>query len=77
MSRAAASSKVTQAVTQMDQVTQQNAARVVESASAAAALEEQAITLADAVATIPSGGRQLRRAGNLIHGKGDLDCQTA
>jgi hypothetical protein len=41
--------QVTQAVTQMDQVTQQNAALVVESASAAAALEEQAITLADAV----------------------------
>jgi hypothetical protein len=34
----------------LDQVTQQNAALVVESASAAAALEEQAITLADAVA---------------------------
>jgi methyl-accepting chemotaxis protein-4 (peptide sensor receptor) len=34
----------------MDQVTQQNAALVEESASAATALEEQAITLADAVA---------------------------
>ncbi|OJH84044.1 methyl-accepting chemotaxis protein [Serratia marcescens] len=42
--------QVTQAVTQMDQVTQQNAAQVEESASAATALEEQAITLADAVA---------------------------
>ncbi|EMB2735275.1 Tar ligand binding domain-containing protein [Serratia marcescens] len=42
--------QVTQAVTQMDQVTQQNAALVEESASAATALEEQAITLADAVA---------------------------
>ncbi len=36
--------QVTQAVTQMDQVTQQNAALVEESASAATALEEQAIT---------------------------------
>ncbi|ENW5165760.1 methyl-accepting chemotaxis protein [Serratia marcescens] len=42
--------QVTQAVTQMDQVTQQNAALVEESASAATVLEEQAITLADAVA---------------------------
>ncbi|MGQ8773989.1 methyl-accepting chemotaxis protein [Serratia sp. NA_112.1] len=42
--------QVTQAVTQMDQVTQQNAALVEEAASAAVALEEQAITLADAVA---------------------------
>ncbi|WP_439067474.1 methyl-accepting chemotaxis protein [Serratia ureilytica] len=42
--------QVTQAVTQMDQVTQQNAALVEESASAATALEEQAIILADAVA---------------------------
>ncbi|AKG71946.1 methyl-accepting chemotaxis protein [Serratia fonticola] len=42
--------QVTQAVTQMDQVTQQNAALVEQAASAAAALEEQAITLADAVA---------------------------
>ncbi|MCP1104387.1 methyl-accepting chemotaxis protein [Serratia nevei] len=42
--------QVTQAVTQMDQVTQQNASLVEESASAAATLEEQAITLADAVA---------------------------
>jgi methyl-accepting chemotaxis protein-4 (peptide sensor receptor) len=41
--------QVTQAVTQMDQVTQQNAALVEEAASAATALEEQAITLADAV----------------------------
>ncbi|MDW5498759.1 methyl-accepting chemotaxis protein [Pseudomonas lundensis] len=41
--------QVTQAVTQMDQVTQQNAALVEEAASAAVALEEQAIILADAV----------------------------
>nr|AAA24798.1 tas [Klebsiella aerogenes] len=41
--------QVTQALPRY-QVTQQNAALVVESASAAAALEEQAITLADAVA---------------------------
>ncbi len=43
--------QITQAVSQMDQVTQQNAALVEESAAAAASLERQARVLAQAVAT--------------------------
>ena len=42
--------QVNQAITQMDQVTQQNAALVEEAAAAAQSLEEQARTLAQAVA---------------------------
>jgi methyl-accepting chemotaxis protein len=42
--------QVNQAITQMDQVTQQNAALVEEAAAAAESLEEQARTLAQAVA---------------------------
>jgi methyl-accepting chemotaxis protein-4 (peptide sensor receptor) len=74
--------QVTQAVTQMDQVTQQNAALVVESASAASALEEQAITLADAVAVFrladdnfvaPENGASAASSSL----KESQDCQTA
>ncbi len=43
--------QINQAVTQMDEVTQQNAALVEQSAAAAQALEEQAVSLRDAVAT--------------------------
>jgi methyl-accepting chemotaxis protein len=43
-------SQVGVAVTTLDQMTQQNAALVEESASAAASLREQATSLADAVA---------------------------
>jgi methyl-accepting chemotaxis protein len=42
--------QVNQAVTQMDEVTQQNAALVEQAAAAAGALEEQAQRLSDAVA---------------------------
>ncbi|AWO79770.1 MULTISPECIES: methyl-accepting chemotaxis protein [Serratia] len=56
--------QVTQAVTQMDQVTQQNAALVEESASAATALEEQAITLADAVAVFRLADDNVVASGN-------------
>ncbi|RIQ47777.1 chemotaxis protein, partial [Bordetella avium] len=42
--------QVNRAVTQMDEVTQQNAALVEESAAAAASLQEQAQRLAEAVA---------------------------
>ncbi|TXE41345.1 HAMP domain-containing protein [Serratia marcescens] len=56
--------QVTQAVTQMDQVTQQNAALVEESASAATALEEQAITLADAVAVFRLADDNFVASGN-------------
>ncbi|HAT4997989.1 Tar ligand binding domain-containing protein [Serratia marcescens] len=76
--------QVTQAVTQMDQVTQQNAALVEESASAATALEEQAITLADAVAVFrladdnfvaPGTGNSNNAVSPVV--KEAQDCQTA
>jgi methyl-accepting chemotaxis protein len=41
--------QINQAITQMDQVTQQNAALVEEAAAAAASLQEQAGSLVDAV----------------------------
>ena len=69
--------QVTQAVTQMDQVTQQNAALVVESASAAAALEEQAITLADAVAVFRLADDNFVAPETSSTVKETLDCQTA
>jgi methyl-accepting chemotaxis protein len=56
--------QVNEAIAQMDQVTQQNAALVEEAAAAAASLEEQAATLASAaagfklVADAPSGRRR-------------------
>ena len=74
--------QVTQAVTQMDQVTQQNAALVEESASAATALEEQAITLADAVAVFRLADDNVVAPGNSNNAvspvvKEAQDCQTA
>ncbi|HGW3587143.1 TPA: methyl-accepting chemotaxis protein [Serratia marcescens] len=74
--------QVTQAVTQMDQVTQQNAALVEESASAATALEEQAITLADAVAVFRLADDNFVAPGNSNNAvspvvKEAQDCQTA
>jgi methyl-accepting chemotaxis protein-4 (peptide sensor receptor) len=74
--------QVTQAVTQMDQVTQQNAALVEESASAAAALEEQAITLADAVAVFRLADDNFSAPDNnndlvLTLGKEAPICQTS
>ncbi len=47
--------QVNQAVTQLDQMTQQNAALVEESAAAAASMREQAARLAEAVATFRIG----------------------
>ncbi|QDZ30101.1 methyl-accepting chemotaxis protein [Noviherbaspirillum sp. UKPF54] len=47
---------VNQAISQMDQVTQQNAALVEESAAAAASLEEKARSLAQAVAVFKTSG---------------------
>jgi methyl-accepting chemotaxis protein len=61
--------QVNEAIAQMDQVTQQNAALVEEAAAAAASLEEQAATLASAaagfklVADAPSGRRRPVAAG--------------
>jgi methyl-accepting chemotaxis protein-1 (serine sensor receptor) len=57
--------QVNVAVTQMDQVTQQNAALVEEAAAAAEAMREQAQNLADAVAVFRTGtqdGRNVARA---------------
>jgi len=47
--------QVNEAVTQMDQVTQQNAALVEESAAAASSLQEQAVRLAEAVSVFKVG----------------------
>lgn len=74
--------QVTQAVTQMDQVTQQNAALVEEAASAAAALEDQAITLADAVSVFRLADDNFAAPGNNQDAvspvvKETSDCQTA
>ncbi|MBJ2064510.1 methyl-accepting chemotaxis protein [Serratia odorifera] len=74
--------QVTQAVTQMDQVTQQNAALVEEAASAAAALEEQAITLADAVAVFRLADDNFSVADShqqsvAVEVKEHADCQQA
>ncbi|QGH63158.1 methyl-accepting chemotaxis protein [Serratia proteamaculans] len=74
--------QVTQAVTQMDQVTQQNAALVEEAASAAVALEEQAITLADAVAVFRLADDNFTAPANSQNAVSPVvkeapDCQTA
>lgn len=74
--------QVTQAVTQMDQVTQQNAALVEEAASAAAALEDQAITLADAVSVFRLADDNIiltenPNNGALSMGKEVIECQNA
>ncbi|WP_329906793.1 methyl-accepting chemotaxis protein [Serratia quinivorans] len=74
--------QVTQAVTQMDQVTQQNAALVEEAASAAVALEEQAITLADAVSVFRLADDNFTAPANSLNAVSPVvkeapDCQTA
>ncbi|MEX3238650.1 methyl-accepting chemotaxis protein [Serratia quinivorans] len=74
--------QVTQAVTQMDQVTQQNAALVEEAASAAVALEEQAITLADAVSVFRLADDSFTAPANSQNAVSPVvkeapDCQTA
>lgn len=74
--------QVTQAVTQMDQVTQQNAALVEEAASAAVALEEQAITLADAVSVFRLADDNFTAPANYQNAVSPVvkeapDCQTA
>jgi len=51
--------QVAQAITEMDRVTQQNAALVEESASASAALEEQASLLTQSVAVFSLGQHQV------------------
>jgi methyl-accepting chemotaxis protein len=54
--------QVNQAITQMDQVTQQNAALVEEAAAAAGSLEEQAASLVDAVKVFKTAERPAARA---------------
>ncbi len=54
-------SQVNTAVTQLDQMTQQNAALVEESAAAAASLREQAVQLAQSVATFKLGQNEATR----------------
>ncbi|MDK1702633.1 methyl-accepting chemotaxis protein [Serratia rubidaea] len=71
--------QVTQAVTQMDQVTQQNAALVVQAASAASGLEEQAIALADAVSVfrLADAHAGASPSDRLHRHKETPDCQTS
>jgi methyl-accepting chemotaxis protein-4 (peptide sensor receptor) len=74
--------QVTQAVTQMDQVTQQNAALVEEAASGATALEDQAITLADAVSVFRLADDNFTAQANHQDAVSPVvkeapDCQTA
>ena len=76
--------QVSLAVTQMDQVTQQNAALVEEAAAAANALEEQASRLSDAVSVFrleqdsDSGeGQAADGSGKQPAVKENPDCQTA
>ena len=61
--------QVNKAISQMDQVTQQNASLVEEAAAAAASLEERAVELVDVVAVFrlrgEAGGRKLSVAGGL------------
>ena len=55
--------QVNEAITQMDGVTQQNAALVQEAAAAAAALQEQATALAQLVSVFNVGHGEAPRAG--------------
>ena len=61
--------QVNQAISQMDQVTQQNASLVEEAAAAAASLQDRAVELVDVVAVFrlrgEAGGRKLSLAGGL------------
>jgi len=54
--------QVNQAITQMDDVTQQNAALVEEAAAAAESLQEQAGKLAEAVSVVQAGRIVLQRS---------------
>ena len=55
MEQSAGIEQVNQAIAQMDQVTQQNAALVEQSAAAAESLEDQAHSLAQAIAVFQTG----------------------
>ena len=60
--------QINSAVTQLDQMTQQNAALVEESAAAADSLQQQSRRLADTVATFRIGGESLGAAQSASHG---------
>lgn len=64
--------QVAQAITEMDRVTQQNAALVEESASASAALEEQASLLTQSVAVFSLGQHQAKVARPVTSGRQPL-----
>ncbi|RDJ97204.1 chemotaxis protein, partial [Cupriavidus lacunae] len=64
--------QVNQAVAQMDEVTQQNAALVEEAAAAAGSLEEQAMRLRDAIATFRVNMQaEVRPQRQPAHARGD------
>jgi len=63
MEQSAGIEQVNQAIAQMDQVTQQNAALVEESAAAAESLEDQARSLAQAIAVFQVDSRAIPAAG--------------
>jgi len=76
MEQSAGIEQVNQAIAQMDQVTQQNAALVEESAAAAESLEDQARSLAQAIAVfqvdslaIPAADRARAAAGRPVSAK--------
>ena len=54
--------QINQAITEMDNVTQQNAALVEEAAAAAGSLQEQAANLAEAVSIFKLNGSQVSKA---------------
>ncbi|MDE2389810.1 MAG: HAMP domain-containing protein, partial [Betaproteobacteria bacterium] len=59
--------QINQAVTQMDDVTQQNAALVEEAAAAAASLEQQARELVGAISIFNLSQSGVKRAGSVVH----------
>jgi len=62
---------VNQAITQMDEVTQQNAALVEEAAAAAESLEEQAQLLSQAVAVFKVGEARSAVSSMMVWGEPD------
>lgn len=71
--------QVSQAISEMDKVTQQNASLVEEASAAAASLEEQAARLTEAVGTFRlNGGSAIKRAaGTKISGHSSPQAATA
>ena len=59
--------QVTQAVTQMDEVTQQNAALVEQAAAAAASLEQQAHELVGAISIFNLAKNSMQKSTGVVH----------